>query len=133
MSEQFIVVTKTSNLDTVVVNASQIIEIYELEDGCSFIVFYVNRKVESGVKVTDSVEKILNNIGRAIPFVEFETILKERVFVNISRIISIYVDRENETFIELCVKRRHSYGLRVAMPIIEVLRRVENQLDDAFN
>ncbi len=126
MSNQFIVVTRASNLDTVVVNASQIIEIYELEDDCSFLIFKINSKFEIGLKVTDSVDELLSNFDGASPFVELYTILKERVFVNISKIITIVSESENVTFVELYTKRRKSYGLKIAMPIREVLRRVED-------
>ena len=132
MSNKFIVVTRASNLDTVVVNVSHISHIYELDDNCSFIVFYVDNKVESGLKVTDSVDELLNQFDGASPFVELETILKERVFVNISKIITIVAESENVTFVELYTKRRKSYGLKIAMPIREVLNRVEN-LFDPFN
>lgn len=132
MSKQFIVVTRASNLETVVVNVSYISHIYELEDNCSFIVFDVDNKVESGFKVTDSVLDLLNNFDGASSFIELETILKERVFVNISKIITFTADSENVTFIELFAKRKKSRGLKIAMPIGEVLNRVEN-LFDPFN
>ncbi|MDE6474340.1 MAG: hypothetical protein K2L70_04510 [Clostridia bacterium] len=132
MSNQFIVVARASNLDTVVVNVSHISHIYELDDNCSFIVFYVDSKEERGLKVTDSVDELLNQFDGAFPFVELETILKERVFVNVSKIITITEDSKNVTFIELFIKRKKSRGLKIAMSIREVFIRVDNLLD-SFN
>ena len=132
MSNQFIVVTRASNLDTVVVNVSHIFSICELEDNCAYIIFYVGSKEERGLKVTDSVDELLNKFAGTSPFVELETILKERVLVNISKIITITANSENVTFVELFIKRKKSRGLKIAMPIGEVLRRVDN-LIDPFN
>ncbi|MDE6492413.1 MAG: hypothetical protein K2L37_04610, partial [Lactobacillus sp.] len=73
MKNQFIVVARASNLDTVVVNVSQIFSIYELEDNCAYIVFYIGSKEERGLKVTDSVDELLNQFDGASPFVELET------------------------------------------------------------
>ena len=124
MNVKFIAVSKVNNLETVMVNVSHIIEIYELKNDCSFLVFSIDGK-ERGLRVNDSVDFLFSRLDIASQFVELITVDHERVFVNISHIITIYSCSEDETFIELKIKRGRSYGLRIAKPIRSVLWNID--------